>query len=70
MLNIAKMVWLFNIRSASSAPADVSMSKAFSDGFLVAPKKFPVEFVPRSDHHERVIRNEFKEAKGVFARYE
>jgi hypothetical protein len=64
------MVWLFNIQTSSSAPLDVSMSSAFSDGFLVAPKRFSVQFVPRSDQHVKVIRDELTKSKEVFARYE
>ncbi|GKZ48832.1 hypothetical protein AbraIFM66951_001073 [Aspergillus brasiliensis] len=70
MINMAKMAWLFDIKPDSSSPWDVSMSSAFSDGFLVAPKKFPVQFVVRSDHRMQVMKNELEESKGVFARYE
>ncbi|KAJ6003138.1 hypothetical protein N7451_005685 [Penicillium sp. IBT 35674x] len=69
MLNIAKMVWLFDIKSASAAPLDVDMSSAFSDGFLVAPKKFPVEFVPRSDKRVQVIREEFEKSEEYLGRF-
>ncbi|KAJ5115783.1 hypothetical protein N7456_000131 [Penicillium angulare] len=70
MLNIAKMVWLFDISSPSSEPGDVSMSSAFSDGFLVAPKRFPVQFIPRSKKHVEVTRKEFLESSEFLARYE
>ncbi|KAJ5813588.1 uncharacterized protein N7503_000338 [Penicillium pulvis] len=69
MLNIAKMVWLFDIKSTSAAPLDVSMSSAFSDGFIVAPKKFPVEFVPRSDKRVQVIRDEFEKSEEYLGRF-
>ncbi|KAJ6014461.1 hypothetical protein N7540_009052 [Penicillium herquei] len=69
MINMSKMVWLFNILPLGSEPLDVSMSSAFDDGILVAPKKFPVQFVPRSDAHVQVIRDELEEAKELFARY-
>lgn len=70
MLNMAKMVWLFDIRPAGTEPLDVSMNSAFNDGILVAPKKFPVQFVPRSEKHVQVIRDEFEKARDIFARYE
>ena len=70
LLNMAKMVWLFDIRHASPTPVDVSMSTAFSDGFLVAPKNFPVHFLPRSEQHVRVIRSELKNVREIFVRYE
>lgn len=70
MLNMAKIVWLFNVLPAGSEPLDTSMSSAFNDGILVAPKKFPVRFVPRSEERVRVIREDFENAKTVFARYE
>lgn len=69
MLNIAKMVWLFDIKSTSATPLDVSMSSAFSDGFLVAPKRFPVEFVPRFEERLQVIRDEFEKSEEYFGRF-
>lgn len=69
MLNIAKMVWFFNIKSVSAAPLDINMSSAFSDGFLVAPKKFPVEFLPRSEHRVKVIRDEFEKSEEILAEF-
>jgi len=69
MLNIAKMVWFFDIKSISAAPLDVNMSSAFSDGFIVAPKKFPVEFLPRSEHRVKVIRDEFARSEDILARF-
>ncbi|KAJ5706838.1 hypothetical protein N7488_006639 [Penicillium malachiteum] len=68
MINMSKMVWLFNVLPLGSEPLDVSIS-SFDDGILVAPKKFPVQFVPRSDVHVQVIRDELEEAKELFARY-
>jgi hypothetical protein len=70
MLNMAKTVWLFTIQSGSAAPLDTSISSAFTDGFIVAPKKFPVQFVPRSNEHVKVIRGEFEKSQEIFARYE
>lgn len=69
MLNIAKMVWLFDIKPTSATPLDVSMSSAFSDGFIVAPKKFPVEFVPRSDKRVQVIRDEYEKSEEFLGRF-
>ncbi|KAJ5640708.1 hypothetical protein N7528_000333 [Penicillium herquei] len=68
MINMSKMVWLFNVLPLGSEPLDVSIS-SFDDGILVAPKKFPVQFVLRSDVHVQVIRDELEEAKELFARY-
>jgi hypothetical protein len=70
MINMAKMIWLFNIRSPGSEKLDMSMDSAFTDGIIVAPKKFPVEFVPRSSQHARTIRTEFETSREFLARYE
>jgi hypothetical protein len=48
----------------------MSMDSAFTDGIIVAPKKFPVEFVPRSSQHARTIRTEFETSREFLARYE
>lgn len=69
MLNMAKMVWLFDIKSPSAAPLDVSMSSAFSNGFVIAPKKFPVEFVPRSQRQVKVMRDEFEKSEEFLGRF-
>ncbi|KAJ5745373.1 cytochrome P450 [Penicillium odoratum] len=69
MLNMAKIVWLFDINYTSAAPQDVDMSSAFSDGFIAAPKKFPVVFVPRSKLGVKVTRDKSKKSEGFLGRF-
>jgi hypothetical protein len=66
---MAKMVWAFDIK-AESTSVDTDVHTAYSNGFLTAPLKFPVNFVPRSEKHAAVIRSEFEEAKAFLARFE
>jgi hypothetical protein len=69
MLNMAKLVWLFDI-SRGSAAVDSAVETAYTDGFLIAPKRFPVEFVPRSQERVRITRQELRDCQSVFSRYE
>ncbi|KAJ5564642.1 hypothetical protein N7513_000884 [Penicillium frequentans] len=69
LLNMAKMAWLFDILPISSEPIDTSIRTAFTDGVLIAPHKFPVRFVPRSEQRINVIQGDLEKAKKFFARY-
>ena len=68
MVNMAKLTWGFDIL-AESAPVDVDINTAYSDGFLTAPKKFPVTFSPRSEKHREVFTKEAESAETLLARY-
>jgi hypothetical protein len=70
MVNMAKLVWGFDLLPGSSQPVDVDIQGAYTDGFLTCPKKFPVRFVLRSAQHEEVIRKDYEAAKLTFAQYE
>ncbi|KAL2787809.1 cytochrome P450 [Aspergillus keveii] len=70
MLNMAKLVWLFNILPGSEGGGDLSVETGYTDGFLIAPKKFPVRFVPRSDSHVETIQKELQQCQALFSRYE
>ena len=69
MLNMAKMTWGFDI-SANGEELDWDVRSSYTDGFVFSPKRFPVSFKPRSSVHERVIEDEFRAQRVVFARYE
>ncbi|KAJ5934878.1 hypothetical protein N7466_004425 [Penicillium verhagenii] len=69
LLNMAKMAWLFDILPVGSEPLDVSIRTAFTDGVLIAPNKFPVRFVPRSEQRVAVIRADLENSMELFARY-
>lgn len=59
---MAKIVWAFNI-TAGTSKVDTDIESAYTDGFLTAPAKFPVNFMPRSAKHESVIFEEFQSVK-------
>lgn len=70
MVNMAKLVWAFDMLPGSDDVVDVDIKSAYTDGFLTCPKKFPIKFIPRSKTHEDVIRKEFEAAKLIFVKYE
>lgn len=61
MINIAKLVWTFNI-SATEA-LDTNIETGFSDGILLCPKEFAAKFTLRDAWRASTIETEFKEAK-------
>lgn len=70
MLNMGKLVWLFNILPGSAGGGDLAVETGYTDGFLIAPKKFPVQFIPRSDAHVKTIKEELQQCQALFSRYE
>ncbi|KAL4938687.1 hypothetical protein BDV06DRAFT_231598 [Aspergillus oleicola] len=65
-INIAKMVWAFDIERDKGKPVDVSVETGYEGGFLVCPKKFPVKITPRGGVYKDVIRREFEGLKGFY----
>ncbi|UPL02882.1 hypothetical protein LCI18_013816 [Fusarium solani-melongenae] len=79
LINMAKLVWTFNMlpgedhtigKQLSLSEIDDSMATAWTNGFLTAPKKFPLALAARSHGHEQVIKRECLEAQEVFKNYE
>jgi hypothetical protein len=68
MLNMAKMAWGFDLSPGLGA-VDVDINTAYSNGFLIAPEKFPILFTPRSDKHKDVIIKEYGAIKPFFIKY-
>ena len=68
MVNMAKIAWAFNL-SPGPGPVNVDINTAYSEGFLIAPEKFPISFTPRSDKHKDVIVKEYEALKPFFAQY-
>jgi hypothetical protein len=60
MINMAKLVWTFNISSTEAL--DTNIDTAFSDGILLCPKKFAANFTPRDIWRVVIIEKEFEEA--------
>ena len=69
MVNMAKIAWGFDLSPGMGA-VDVDVHTAYTEGFLIAPKKFPILFTPRSDKHKEVVVREYEATKPFFAKYE
>lgn len=69
MLNMAKIAWGFDL-SPGPDPVNVDVSTAYSDGFLIAPEKFPIRIAPRSDKHGDIITKEYESVKPFLKKYE
>ncbi|KAH8805047.1 cytochrome P450 [Xylogone sp. PMI_703] len=67
-INMAKIVWAFNI-TAGASDVNTNIETAYTDGFLTAPAKFPVRFTPRSEKHKLIIEEEFESVKPFLARF-
>ncbi|KAF2174241.1 hypothetical protein M409DRAFT_35217 [Zasmidium cellare ATCC 36951] len=61
MINLAKLVWAFNFTAPPNTTIDTSIETGYEGGFLVNPKKFPVDITPRSSAHAEVIEREMKD---------
>jgi len=59
---MAKVLWFFDMSSPGDAPVDADIQTAFTDGFLTAPKQFPVHFQPRSEQRAAVLQRGFQDA--------
>ncbi|GAA6032480.1 hypothetical protein JCM8097_004781 [Rhodosporidiobolus ruineniae] len=71
-INIARMLWAFNITAATDAagkkiPVDIN---AFTDGFNSMPLPFACSIKPRSAAHAAVIEREWVDAQEGLKEYE
>ncbi|KAH6648012.1 cytochrome P450 [Truncatella angustata] len=69
MLNMAKIAWAFDL-SPGPGPVDDDIETAYHDGFLIAPKKFPILITPRSERRKNVIENEYRSIESFWEKYE
>ncbi|KAI9375031.1 cytochrome P450 [Aspergillus egyptiacus] len=65
-INIAKIVWGFNLEQEEGACLDTSVETGYEGGFLVCPKKFPIKITPRSETHAAVIQREFEGLRAFY----
>jgi hypothetical protein len=65
---MAKIAWGFDL-SPGSGSVNVDVASAYTNGFLIAPEKFPVLFKARSDKHRDVIIREYEAVKPFFEKY-
>jgi hypothetical protein len=80
IINIAKLVWAFSITPGvhsdtgarlAAEEIDDAVETQWTNGFLTAPKPFPVAIEIRSAAHQAVVDRECREAQeGVFRGYE
>ncbi|RAO70690.1 uncharacterized protein BHQ10_006702 [Talaromyces amestolkiae] len=77
-INVAKLVWAFDIRAGtdpvtgrpiSSNEINVDIETQWTDGFLIAPKPFPITLRVRSNKHREVLQQEMDQAQKIFSRY-
>jgi hypothetical protein len=78
-INISKLIWAFDIlpgndpitgRQLTHEEVNDSMETQWTNGFLTAPKPFPVKLSLRSEKHGEVINREIKQAQEIFRDYE
>lgn len=80
IINMSKLVWAFDIKPGLDATTGRQLSKEeindsvetqWTNGFLTAPKPFPVTLQVRSEEHQAVIDSECKKAQvEVFPEYD
>lgn len=74
-LAFAKLLWAFEFTSGLDADGkpveiDTDPASAYSEGFLVCAKKYPLEVKVRSEKRRQTIEREYREAeRDVFANY-
>ena len=75
-LSFAKLLWAFEFlpgedASGNLSTPDVDPKTAYSEGFLVCAKDYPLGLRVRSDARRETIVREFEEAKrDIFAAFE
>lgn len=63
-INIARILWGFNIRKSKDANGDViEPSTAAQPGFLLTPVNFACHFEPRSENHAKIIEDAWASAQ-------
>lgn len=79
IINIAKLVWAFSITPGThpttglrlaAEDIDDAVETQWTNGFLTAPKPFPVAIEIRSAAHQAVVDRECREAQAIFREYE
>ncbi|KPI42002.1 O-methylsterigmatocystin oxido [Cyphellophora attinorum] len=69
IVNMAKLVWGFNIKPEGGR-LDDDVATSYHGGFLIAPKEFPLQFIPRSAAHVDVMEKEHRVADGYLQQFE
>lgn len=66
---MAKLAWAFDL-ALGDGDVDDDIEMAYTPGFLIAPKKFPITITPRSERHKEVLIKEFEEMEPFYQQYE
>jgi len=69
-INVAKIVWCFNITSPDHTLLPDSYEKAWTPYFLTGPERFPCIIKPRSPKHVEAVELALKQAQGVLEKYD
>ncbi|CAG7977580.1 unnamed protein product [Penicillium salamii] len=78
-INLAKILWAFDIRAGidpstghqlQGEEVNVDIGTQWTDGFLIAPKPFPIVMLLRSEKHREVLNRDLDEAQKIFQSYE
>lgn len=70
MTAMAKLLWSFDVVSATAERPDVDMATGFKASSLTGPKIFPVKFVLRDQMKGNIIRQEWEKADAFLSRFE
>ncbi|KAK3337598.1 cytochrome P450 [Cercophora scortea] len=70
ILNMAKIAWGFDLAPGAAGLVDDDIDTAYTDGFLITPKKFPITITPRSDARKAIIVAEYEAVQPFFQKYE
>lgn len=68
IISMSKLLWFFDMSAPGAVDTDVET--AFTKGFLTAPKRFAVNFKPRSPKRAEILRTEWKNADSFLSRYD
>lgn len=64
---MAKLVWAFELTPAGEI--DDSVETGYFGGFLICPKKFPLDIKVRSEAHAAVIEREMEDVRPFLAQF-
>ncbi|KIW91638.1 uncharacterized protein Z519_07606 [Cladophialophora bantiana CBS 173.52] len=70
MINMAKMVWAFDMKADPDSPPDLDARATYSDSFVGGPHAFPAILTVRSQKHREVLERDHREAQEFLRRYE
>ncbi|KAJ0120287.1 cytochrome p450 [Diaporthe amygdali] len=70
MMNMAKLMWSFDVVYGGVGKPDVDVQRAWRDSLLTGPKLFPVKFIPRSESKRNIIRQEWEKADQFLSQFE